>query len=599
MLRPILAAMLFPVVAFAQPATVAYQGKLLDASGGPAVGTLVIQFTVFDAATGGSRIWCEQQNVGLTEGYYAVLLGAGNPCESPTSTPLPAAFSAPDRYLELVVAGSTLSPRQRVGSVPFAFVAASLANGDASFIRAQTASKQAAGFNIAGSAYVTGPAAFQGTGTVATTTSTAGVVGNGTSFGTEVVIGDLITINGESRHVAAVTDATHLLVDASWTATTAGLPYQVKKVVAQFNTYDVASASSPAALVVNQNGGVGIGTTNPAAKLDVVGSGLNSSVLLLRSGDPGVKNWLNGVMNLGQGGYNPLSQPGDLGLIFSGGSPNSGNLVIGPWSASAAGIRIASNGNVGIGTTTPAQTLHVAGRAYFEAAGVGINTEASGYPSLTVYHHRLDGADNGTTYPEFRIHGLQDTFIGSNAADWSVNLRIDGATYLSSDRRRKTNIETVQHALERVLALRGTSFNTITPTGEIEVSRNSLSPGGRRLGFIAQEVAGLVPEAVNYYPDEDRPNQTGFANAYSVDYGALTALLVEAVKDLDSQNRELRKEAGRCSQAGDRTASVVSDLRSSITGQQKTIDAQQARLEVQEAKIARLEALVAKLGARR
>lgn len=220
------------------------------------------------------------------------------------------------------------------------------------------------------------------------------------------------------------------------------------------------------------------------------------------------------------------------------------------------------------------------------------------YPSLTVYRHRLDGADNGTSYPELRIRGYPDMFIGSNTADWSVNLRIDGATYFSSDRRRKVNIEAVPNALTRVLALRGTHFNTITPAGTIEVNRNSMAPDGRRMGFIAQEVAQVVPEAVNYYAEADRPNAVGFADAYSVDYGALTALLVEAVKGLDSQNRELRQEAARCTQASASATSLAGHLESSLKAQQKKIDTQQARLELQEAQIARLEALVAKLGAR-
>ena len=52
------------------------------------------------------------------------------------------------------------------------------------------------------------------------------------------------------------------------------------------------------------------------------------------------------------GSYNTLTQAGDAIIGFSGGSIDSGALLIGPWSASGKGIRIDSSGIISIGATS-------------------------------------------------------------------------------------------------------------------------------------------------------------------------------------------------------------------------------------------------------
>ena len=124
-----------------------------------------------------------------------------------------------------------------------------------------------------------------------------------------------------------------------------------------------------------QNGGnIGIGTLTPTAKLEVNGTlkvsgnghievlgqaNVNDAAIILgrSSGDPGS---LFIVPKLGTGGYNSLSQEGDFGLFWRANSKqDAGNLVIGPWNDTTAGIKITASGNVGIGTATPEQMLSV------------------------------------------------------------------------------------------------------------------------------------------------------------------------------------------------------------------------------------------------
>ena len=89
----------------------------------------------------------------------------------------------------------------------------------------------------------------------------------------------------------------------------------------------------------------------------------------------------------------------------------------------------------------------------------------------------------------------------------------------SSDRRLKTNIQTVPNALDKALQLRGVTY-------EWKDGREK----GNRLGFIAQEVAEILPEVVD---------KTG--EFYTMQYAPLTAILVEAIQEQQKEIDEQKK----------------------------------------------------------
>ncbi len=245
------------------PATIAYQGRLLDAAGTPVQGTVDLRFAVFEALNTTTPLWCENQRIGLSDGYYAVQLGTGAIC--PSSGQIGAAFSGGERYLEIAVNGSVLSPRQQVGAVPYA-------------LSAQTAQNVSGGI-----IHAVGPAASAGKGTV---TVFAGdskvqvvVAGADATSAAEVLVGDLITIDGTTNRVASVDGkgpSYTLTVDGSWPANKANATYQIQRPVAQVSTSD---AGAPPALLVNAKGDVGLGTFLPAARLDVNGTIKGGGVL--------------------------------------------------------------------------------------------------------------------------------------------------------------------------------------------------------------------------------------------------------------------------------------------------------------------------------
>ena len=109
-----------------------------------------------------------------------------------------------------------------------------------------------------------------------------------------------------------------------------------------------------------------------------------------------------------------------------------------------------------------------------------------------------------------------DGDVGIGVANPSYKLDVDGTIYSSgdvimfSDERKKTHIETIPNALEKVLQLRGVTFNKLDDDNR------------RHSGIIAQEVEKVLPEVV--YTAED--------DTKSVAYGNMIGLLIEAIKEL-------------------------------------------------------------------
>ena len=101
----------------AVPHLIRYQGSLVDTQQVSLEGPYTLTFRLYDAATGGTKVWEEAQtNVPITAGQFSVLLGQ--------VTPLELAFDK-DMWLSIQVNTDTeMTPRQRLSSAPYAYRAA-------------------------------------------------------------------------------------------------------------------------------------------------------------------------------------------------------------------------------------------------------------------------------------------------------------------------------------------------------------------------------------------------------------------------------------------------------------------------------------------
>ena len=132
----------------AVPLFINYQGKIADSTGLPigATGTAAapvaapvnrkVIFRIYDASTGGNRLWTEEQTVTISLGVFSVLLGNGiNPTGTASGESRPAidtifaSSTASNRFLEIMVDNGDntingsdvpISPRQQITSTAFA-----------------------------------------------------------------------------------------------------------------------------------------------------------------------------------------------------------------------------------------------------------------------------------------------------------------------------------------------------------------------------------------------------------------------------------------------------------------------------------------------
>lgn len=101
-------------VAQTTPHVISYQGLLADGSGNLINGSRNLTITVYAADAGGTSLWQEvHADVDFDAGAFNIMLGS--------ATAMPDdLFDTPDRWLEMTVNGTTLSPRQQFASVPYA-----------------------------------------------------------------------------------------------------------------------------------------------------------------------------------------------------------------------------------------------------------------------------------------------------------------------------------------------------------------------------------------------------------------------------------------------------------------------------------------------
>ena len=132
---------------------------------------------------------------------------------------------------------------------------------------------------------------------------------------------------------------------------------------------------------------------------------------------------------------------------------------------------------------------------------------------------RLKGIQDATA--GYLTFGNQTTQLGltnSTTLTWGAAFTATGDITAYSDRRVKENIKTIDNALAKVLCLRGVTYN-----------RTDLDDKSEKIGVIAQEIQEILPQVVS--EENDR---------YSVAYGNITGVLIEAIKEQQKQIEELK-----------------------------------------------------------
>lgn len=292
-----------------QPFT--YQGYLRQGGAPLNNPSQAMRFRIYGALTGGTALWDSGAlTVNVSNGLFTVQL---NP---PVSV-----WTGADRFLEIQVGATTLSPRVRIGSTPYANTATLL-----NMFQTGTTNPDRM--------VITHSPALPNTGLMYRDTDDSfHFLAGGTTVLRVGLAGPI------ALQIPAGAGAGRVLTsDASGNASWADLP-------ASASVWAVSGAN-----IHNTNtGNVGIGTTNPTAKLDVRGGMLvDSSSGSLRIGFPASANqWL----------FNTIGGGTNLQL----------------WENAAGAVRMffAAGGNIGIGTTAPAARLDILGGNWDTASTEG------------------------------------------------------------------------------------------------------------------------------------------------------------------------------------------------------------------------------------
>jgi len=92
-----------------------------------------------------------------------------------------------------------------------------------------------------------------------------------------------------------------------------------------------------------------------------------------------------------------------------------------------------------------------------------------------------------------------------------------------SDKRLKTDISNIENGLDKVMQMQG-----------VQYKRNDVENAQQQIGVLAQDMEAILPEVVLTADDEMQTK--------SVDYGKITAVLIEAIKELKAEIDELKRK---------------------------------------------------------
>jgi len=137
--------------------------------------------------------------------------------------------------------------------------------------------------------------------------------------------------------------------------------------------------------------------------------------------------------------------------------------------------------------------------------------------------------------------------VGTAASSTAGEIRaIDAITAFYSDERLKENILIIDNALDKVMSLRGVSFNSNS-----EAEKYGYKNKSTQIGVIAQDVQKVLPEIIKPAPFDIGVDAKGEEysisgnNYMTVQYDKLVPLLIEAIKEQQIQIEDLKNKVNK------------------------------------------------------
>jgi len=439
------------------PRLVKFSGALKDSGGKPLSGVAGVTFSIYKDPEGGAALWMETQNVQLDDqGRYTVQLGT----TKNEGIPVELFNAAESRWLAVQVnlPGEVEQPRVLLVSVPYALKAA-----DADTVGGMPASAFALAAPNGTDSGTSAP------GTATQTSTNSKTVGKASTSATTKTAAAAAAIGGGgSPNVVTKFDATGLNVINSsisdnGSRITAGegidfssdfsfvgnanpaatgrvqmfdrafVGFVIRGLNVLFETLQGSPAVPTEVMRVTQAGNVGIGTTAPAAKLDVAGTGNFTGNTTAFS---------TAIVSATQSGSNPAPftpspstvppvAVGGIATATSGTTAGVGGIAFSPNAAGVGGLNFTSTGGSGVYGFNAATSGHGSGiqgevASADGVAGVFINDVGGVGSTLLLGVTGTSGANTR----QFRVDGTGKGFFNggtqTGGADFAESVAVRG-----------------------------------------------------------------------------------------------------------------------------------------------------------------------------
>ncbi|MCA2507758.1 MAG: tail fiber domain-containing protein [Microcystis sp. M54BS1] len=265
------------------------------------------------------------------------------------------------------------------------------------------------------------------------------------------------------------------------------------------------------------------GVNNPGGNVDLV----SSNAITLTPDNT------NKRITIGETHSARTDNPHNTTAAQVGALPISGGTLTGNGSLTANTLTVVNgltiNNNIGAN-----ESLECRGRMRLRQISNSSLTAGIWCSSVNAYYGEVDTAFIGlfnensvgfwgsTGQPGWRL--LVDTTSGNLTVTGNAFKPGGGAWGISSDERLKKNISTLEGALDKLLQLRGVSYEWKEPEKQGNLT-------GPQMGLIAQEVEAVFPEWIGVDAD-------GYQ---TLSIRGFEALVVEALKELKAENEALKK----------------------------------------------------------
>jgi hypothetical protein len=296
--------------------------------------------------------------------------------------------------------------------------------------------------------------------------------------------------------------------------------------VAQSSGSPTVKVSATKGLVFTPStGNFGLGVLEASSKL-VINAGPNTTV---QPASPNTNTTIHVHSNNGSG---------QTVLLDSyGGTVSGGNYSVN--NASVLGLRRANGTSSAVEAVRVNDYLGIIGGQGFNGGGYTTNKASIYFQATEAWSQAANGTKvviqttpNGTTSPVTSMSILGDktvecqgnvTVVNNITAGGTIRANGDVVAYYTSDKHLKTNIQTIDDAINKVMTLDGVTFNW----NDLAEDKDQFI---REAGVIAQQVQKVQPEAV-----------TTRDNGYlAVRYEKLVPLLIEAIKELKREINSLK-----------------------------------------------------------